>query len=157
MSQMVSCIFSILQGQPEVGGGLSHCICPKESGCQHLIKQRILDPHSRCDCPLLLEFLWTIPLHASSTYLINHCPRTKLPQWSVIPETVIISFFWCLLIRASPLWYLISLLIALSGPLEFRFCDYSMLVYFQDFSWIYCSSLALNRNLSNLWKIFPLD
>lgn len=58
---MVSPVSSPSSRQPEGVAGLSYYLWSKETCCHHLSEQRILDLHSRCHCPLLLEFFCTIP------------------------------------------------------------------------------------------------
>lgn len=66
------------------------------------MKQRILEPHSTCDYPLLFEFPWTIP-PMPQTVFINHHREATLSQSSVIPEALLVSCFWDFLIGANSL------------------------------------------------------
>lgn len=98
------------------------CIWPKETGCHHLTEQRLLNPHSRCGCLLLLEFLWTIyPRHHQPVSPITsqgpsflHCPL--FPKLS--PHPAFDVPWW-----AHPLCYPLSVLNLLSGSPEFMFSD----------------------------------
>lgn len=91
------------------------------------------------------------------TVFINHHPETKFPQSSVIPETFIISCFWCLLIKANLLCYPTSLPNTLSGflwisgtlILWLNFSVFSR--FFPEFIIHYQPS---TENVSKLWKAF---
>ena len=122
-SNGITCIFSILQAQPEGAAGLSCCIWPKETGCHHLTEQK----DSESTFQMWLPTPSRVPLNHSPQALLtcfnSHLPGAKLRSSSIIPQTLIMSCFWCPLMGAIPLCYPTSLLNLLSGSPELMFSD----------------------------------
>lgn len=91
-SNCITCIFSILQAQPELAAGFSQHIWLKANGHPHLTERGILEPHSHVTTPLRL------PWNHSSQASLNcfHHSSSRGQPLSVIqhPQALFISCFW---------------------------------------------------------------